>query len=215
VPRLRAPAKEALRHAGGLLALALLAAAVASLAALGVEDGSPAAAYGAALDARGHLAQLSGFLHALAGLSLASFAWTLASLPPRAGRAFPAWGRFAGLAWAASFIAGGVVLFAAAEMAGHHEHPEGAKTALLLGHLLYANPIAALLGGALAVAVGHAASPAWPAWFPRLSLVLGSATAAATLLGAVGGIGLVSLGPLALWTLAAALLAPWRAARSG
>lgn len=202
---------ERLASLSGVAFLVLLVSAFMAHAAIGAVDGEPAEAWGRVIEANGHMAQLSGYLHGLAGLSLAVFTWTL--LGAATGRV-GAWGRFAGLAWAASFLLGGAVIFAAAELASYQQHPEGAKTALALGHLLYANPLAALLGGAFALAVGLA-RPAWmPAWFRPWSLALGGLGMAVTLLGGVGGIGLVGMAPLALWLLVAAVLAPWRAWRS-
>lgn len=93
------------------------------------------------------------------------------------------------------------------------EHPEGARTALVLGHLLYANPIAAFLGGAFVLAVGLARA-GWPAWFRALSLGAGGLALAATILGSVGGIGPVGMGPLALWLVVASVLAPWHGFRA-
>ncbi len=130
-----------------------------SLAAIGTVDSAPAADWGAALEARGYWAQLSGYLHGLAGVSLAAFVWSIHGLATRqSGRArLAAWGLFAGLAWAASFMAGGIVIFAAAELANYQSHADGAKTVLILGHILYANPISALLVAAFAFSVGRAA----------------------------------------------------------
>lgn len=195
---------------GGAAFLVLLLAGIASLAAVGTVDGEPAAQWSEALRARGHWAQLAGFLHALAGLALAAFAWRL-TRAPEAGPARDAatWARFAGVAWGATFVVGGAVLFSATELAGHHAHPEGAKTALVMGHLLYANPIAALLGGAFALGVGLSRPAYLPSWAPRASIVLGAIGMGVTLLGSFGGIGMLGAGPIALWLVGAALLVPW------
>lgn len=193
----------------GILFGSLLVGAFATLALVGTEDGAPASAWGAALAANGHWAQLSGFLHGLAGLALAAFAGVLHS---RAPRGLAPWGRFAAFAWAASFLIAGAAIFASAEMANYQKHAEGAKTALILGHLLYANPIAGFLGGLFALSAGFARIENFPAWYPRFSLATGGLGVAATLLGSVGGIGLIGMGPLALWFLVTAVVAPVRAA---
>lgn len=204
------PLPERLAALGGVLFVLTLVAAFAAYAAVGTVDGEPAAAWGEALKRNAGWAQLSGYLHALAGLFLAAFAWALTGLPGRGREGVPrAWGRFAGLAWASSFVAGGAVIFASAELANYQAHPEGAKTALVLGHLMYANPIAALLAGAFAAAAGMAGPAALPAWFRPFSVALGGLAMLVTLLGSVGGIGLLGMAPVALWLLAAAVVVPW------
>lgn len=185
--------------------------AVVTLAQVGTMDGAPAAAWGEALAKNGRWAQLSGFLHALAGLSLASFAWSLHQVASRGPeRGIAPWGLFAGLAWAMSLVLGGALIFSSVETAGYQQHPDGAKTSLILGHLLYANPIAALLGGAFASACGVATFPAWPGWFRPFSKAVGGLTLGVTVLGSVGGIGLLAMGPLALWLLVTSAVAAWR-----
>lgn len=199
----------------GLAALALLVGAVAAYAAVGTVDGAPAAAWADALKERGRFAQGSGYLHALAGLCVAAFAWTLHGASSRnGGPGLPAWARFAAFAWSGLFVLAGTALFASVELADYQAHPEGAKTALVLGHLLYANPIAGLLGAGFALGVGVAVLPGWPAWFRPFSLGAGGLGAAVTLLGGIGGIGLLGLGPVAVWFLAASAVAPWQAWRA-
>lgn len=205
---------ERLAPFGGLAFLILMAGAFVSLAAVGAEDGEPAEAWQTALVANARWAQLSGYLHGLAGLALAAFVWALgraAALRP-GGRLAP-WGRYAGHAWAASFLMGGVVLFASAELAGYQNHAEGAKTAATLGHLIYANPIAGLAAAGFVLAVGLSRPPMLPAWFRPLSVAAGGLALAATTLGSVGGIGMVGFGPVMLWLVTAAVLVPWRTPR--
>lgn len=72
-----------------------------------------------------------------------------------------------------SFVLGGAVIFASVEAATYQQDPEAGKTLLILGHLLYANHIAALMGGAFAFACGLATLAGFPAWFRPLSQGLG------------------------------------------
>ncbi len=101
-------------------------------------------------------------------------------------------------------------LYAATELAGYHDHAAGAKTLGGLGYLLVVNPVGAMLGGVFALGFGVAARDA-PRWLASVSLGLGGLSVATALLGSVGGVGLLGLGPVVLWFLA---LSFWSAGRT-
>lgn len=201
----------------GFAFLAFMAAGIGTLSMVGFTDGEPAESWRAAIETNAPWAGMGAFLFALAGLALAGFTYALDLLVSRGdGPGLSPWGRYAGYAWSAIFVASGAIASASVEMAGYQHYAEGAKTALILG-FLWLTPIAALLGGALALSVGLAASRAGlPAWFRVASLAAGALTIAATPIGAAGWVGNVALGPLAAWIVIASISVPWLAqARPG
>ena len=94
------------------------------------------------------------------------------------------------------------------ETAGYQAHPAGAKTLLVMGHLLYANPITAFLGGAFAFSCGLAPTPWLSRWLRPVSLVAGVMGMVTSVAGTIVGIGLIGMGPVAVWLLLASLALP-------
>lgn len=152
------------------------------LGEFGEAGGTPAEAIAAEVTANTHWVGLQTLFLGAAGLALMVLAL---ALRPSGGSLWVRLGAAGGVLWGALAIVAGSLLFSAIDLAGHFEHPSGAKTILSAAPALLASP-AAVLPAVLFIASFAAEPPAGaPRWFGRFSGV-------AAVGGAVGAVGFAS-----------------------
>lgn len=220
VTRRVAPARL-LAASSGLLFLALAVAAMAlpgstRLSEFGEEGEVAPDVIAAEVRANEWVLGLQGLLLGAAGIAFLGLVHAM----HHATRALPLWGMLAGVAAGTMWIAAGGVTHATVDLAGHFDHPDGVKTAIVVATALLSSPAAFLSMAAFVAAAGLAVlrSGALPRWFGRLSIVfavlagLGAVSFATYVSGAM-----VLIVLLPVWVLVASMVllrGLWRGERA-
>lgn len=208
--------RHAWHIASAFAPLAFIALAVASLALQGIalssiEPDGPPEALAQAVQDRGALIGAFVATATLAGIALLIFADALArQLPGLAPLA-----RVAAALWAMGWFASATFAYAAIDLAGHFDHPAGAKTTMYASYAFITSPAGAALAGVLALGVARAARgvAGWPRWYALFSLVCGvlALVGGATL--ALSFSGMLGLLFLPLWLAVTTVVLPLAARR--
>lgn len=197
------------------LAFAVASLALQALALARVEPDGPPEALADAVGSQRALVGASVATGTIAGLALLLLSEALARRLPALAQI----ARFAGGLWGVLWLAAATFSYAAMDLAGHFDHPAGAKTLLYASYAFMTSPGGAALGGVLALGVGRAARgrPGWPRWYARFSLVCGVLTLVGGASLALAFSGMLGLLFLPLWLAVTAFVLPratWREGRT-
>ncbi len=186
----------------GLVALLAFPLGIVGIALSGLPNADTPEEIRTGIEERGYGLGLASIMFATTGLTIALYFTWLAK-----HYEMPNWTNPIAIIWGGVWVLAGFLMFAIAEIGGHENNPEGAGLIGVMVYLLMLNPIAAALGGLIAIGFWHSNGPRR---LRRFSLGLGVVAVVLALFGSIGGIGLLGLGPCVVWWLT---ISVWTALR--